>query len=133
MKTRVIGLRDVGAGYTVGYGATWVADSARKIALLPVGYADGYSRRHSRSTGEADGGEVLVRGLRVPVVGRVSMDLTMVDVTDVAGVEVGDEVALLGSQGEQRIDAEEMGRVRSTVAYEVVCGVGARVRRVGVE
>jgi alanine racemase len=137
-KTRVIGLRDVPAGGTVGYGGTWIADSARKIALLPVGYADGYSRRLSRSSGNADGAEpeggfVLLRGHCAPVVGRVSMDLTMVDITNIPGVEAGDEVALLGQQGEEKITAEEMARVRQTIPYEVLCGVGARVRRVAVE
>jgi alanine racemase len=76
---------------------------------------------------------VLIRGSRAPVVGRVSMDLTMVDVTDVPGIEVGDEAALLGQQGEERITAEEMARVRQTIPYEVLCGVGARVKRVEVE
>jgi alanine racemase len=137
-KTRVIGLRDLPPGYTVGYGATWVTGSARKIALLPVGYADGYSRRNSRTNvtendANAAGGEVLVRGHRAPVVGRVSMDLTMIDVTDIPGVEVGDEVALLGQQDSESITAEEMGRVRATIPYEVLCGVGARVKRVAVE
>lgn len=135
-KTRIIGLRDGNAGDTVGYGATWRLDARRRIALLPVGYADGYSRRHSgmNVTGTvANGGDVLVRGRRAPVVGRVSMDLTMIDVTDVPGAETGDEVALLGEQSGERITAEEMARVRQTVAYEVLCGVGARVKRVAVE
>lgn len=136
-KTRVIGLRDAHAGDVVGYGATWRLAGRRKIALLPVGYADGYSRRLSRGNkdlADADsGGDVLVRGQRAPVIGRVSMDLTTIDVTDIPEVEVGDEVALLGVQVEERISADEMARVRGTVSYEVLCGVGARVRRVAVE
>jgi alanine racemase len=136
-KTRVISLRDIVPGDSVGYGATWIATEKQKIALLPVGYADGYSRRHSRGNvtdqDKNTGGDVLVRGQRAPVVGRVSMDLTMVDVTNIEGVEIGDEVALLGRQGEEHISAEEMGRVRETFPYEVLCGVGARVKRVGVE
>lgn len=137
-KTRVIGVREVSPGDTVGYGATWVADAQRKIALLPVGYADGYSRRNSRTNvtdtdTHAVGGDVLVRGKRAPVIGRVSMDLTMVDITGIPGVEIGDEVALIGSQQNESITADEMARVRQTVSYEVLCGVGARVKRVAVE
>jgi alanine racemase len=132
-KTRIISLRDVSAGDTIGYGGTFVAKERSRIALLPVGYADGYSRRNSRGTGELEGGEVLVRGQRAPVVGRVSMDLTMVDVSAIPGAEVGDEAALLGHQGEERITAEEMARVRQTIPYEVLCGVGARVKRVAVQ
>ena len=136
-KTRILGIREISAGDTVGYGATWTAKSPRRIALLPVGYADGYSRRMSRANvTESDtntGGDVLLRGKRAPIVGRVSMDLTMVDVTDIPGAEIGDEVALLGAQDHEAITADEMGRLRQTVSYEVLCGVGARVKRVAVD
>jgi alanine racemase len=138
-KTRVIGLRDGHAGDTVGYGGTWRLEGQRRIALLPVGYADGYSRRLSRGnvTGSAtntpDGGEILVRGRRAPVIGRVSMDLTTVDVTEIPDVEVGDEVVLLGVQDEERISADDIARARGTISYEVLCGVGARVKRIAVE
>jgi alanine racemase len=138
-KTRVVALHNLGAGDTVGYGATWVAPGPRRVALLPVGYADGYARAMSWSnvsvtaSEEPTGGEVLIRGRRAPVLGRVSMDLTVVDVTEIAGVEVGDEVALLGMQQDERVSAEELAHHRGTIAYEVLCGVGARVRRVSVE
>jgi alanine racemase len=140
-KTRVVALHRLEAGDTVGYGATWVAPGPRHVALLPVGYADGYSRSMSwanvtaSNVGDTDQpvGEVLVRGHRAPVLGRVSMDLTVVDVTGIPGVEVGDEVALLGAQDGERVSAEEMAQWRGTIAYEVLCGVGARVRRVAVE
>jgi alanine racemase len=136
-KTRVIGIREISAGDAVGYGATWTAKSQRRIALLPVGYADGFSRRMSGgNVTESDtnsGGSVLLRGRRAPIVGRVSMDLTTIDITDIPSVEVGDEVALLGAQENESITADEMGRLRQTVSYEVLCGVGARVRRVAVE
>jgi len=135
-KTRVIGLRDGHAGDRVGYGGSWRLESQRRIALLPVGYADGYSRRLSSANvtdSVTEGGDVLIRAQRAPVIGRVSMDLTMVDVTDIPDVEIGDEVVLIGVQGESRISAEEMARVRGTISYEVLCGVGARVRRVAVD
>jgi len=124
-KTRVTSLREVGAGTPVGYGETFRAPAAgARLALLPVGYADGFRRELSGR------GVVLVRGCRVPVVGRVSMDQTMVDVTSLPGVEVGNEVVLLGSQGEERISAAEMAGWCGTIPYEVLCGIGERVGRV---
>ncbi len=143
-KTRVVALHNLAVGDTVGYGATWVAPGPRRVALLPVGYADGYSRAMSWSNitssveEEPTGGEVLIRGKRAPVLGRVSMDLTVVDVTEIGssgggGAEVGDEVVLLGAQQEERVSAEELARHRRTISYEVLCGVGARVRRVAVD
>lgn len=143
-KTRVVALHDLVRGNTVGYGATWVAPGPTRVALLPVGYADGYSRSLSHAnvpeppvSTAADHpdaiGQVLVRGHRAQVLGRVSMDLTVVDVTNIPGVEIGDEVALLGVQHPERVSAEEMAEWRGTVAYEVLCGVGARVRRVAVD
>jgi alanine racemase len=94
------------------------------IATLPVGYADGYVRHFSNRS------QVLIRGQRAPVVGRVCMDLCMVDATEVAGAEVGDEVVLLGKQGQQNILAEELAQLAGTIHYEVVCAVSARVPRV---
>src|SRR5262249_41602242 len=106
------------------YASTWRAPGGALIAPRPIGSAEGYNRRYSNRA------QVLVRGRRAPVVGRVCMDMSMVDVTDVPGVSVGDEVVLLGSQGAERITAEELADLAQTVHYEVICAVGARVPRV---
>lgn len=126
-KTRVVSVREIPAGATVGYDATFTAQRPTRLALLPVGYADGLNRLLSNQ------GQVLVRGQRVPIAGRISMDHTSVDVTDVAGVEVGDEVVLIGTQQEERITAAEMAELTGTIAYEVLCDIGARVPRTAVD
>src|SRR5262249_3287038 len=123
-KTAVVHLKRVPAGTPISYGSTWRAPRPSTIATLPVGYADGYIRHFSNRA------EVLIRGRRAPVVGRVCMDLCMVDITDVAGVEMGDEVVLLGKQGDERIPADELAQLAGTIHYEVLCGVSARVPRV---
>jgi alanine racemase len=123
-RTQIVRLKDLEAGESVGYGLTFRTARPSRIATLPVGYADGYHRRLSNQ------GEVLVRGRRVPVIGRVSMDLVTIDVTDIADAAIGDEVVLLGRQGEDEISAEEIAAKIGTISYEVFCGVGARVPRV---
>jgi alanine racemase len=123
-KTAVIHLKRVPAGTPISYGSTWRAPRESLIATLPIGYADGYSRRYSNRA------QVLVRGRRANVVGRVCMDMSMADVTDIPGVEAGDEVVLLGAQGAERIPAEELAELAQTIHYEVICAVGARVPRV---
>ena len=125
-KTAVVHLKTVSPGTAVSYGGTWTAQRPTRIATLPVGYADGYPRRLSNR------GQVLVRGQRAPLVGRVCMDLCMVDVTDVAGAALGDEVVLLGRQGSEEVGAVELAGWLETIPYEVLCGVGARVPRVAV-
>jgi len=122
--TAISQIRDVGAGDAVSYGGLWVAPSRRRIATLPVGYADGYPRR---LTGSA---EVLVRGRRVPVVGAVCMDMAMVDVTDVPEASLGDEAVLLGEQGNERITARELADRAGLIEYEITCGISKRVPRV---
>lgn len=122
-KTGVMHLKRVAEGTAVSYGGTWVARRPSVIATLPIGYADGFSRVYS---GKAS---VLVHGRRAPVVGRVTMDMCMIDVTELADVKVGDEVVILGTQGEQRIDAEELAQLGQTLHYEVLCSLGARVPR----
>ncbi|MDQ1694150.1 MAG: alanine racemase, partial [Acidobacteriaceae bacterium] len=122
-KTSISALRTVPAGEPVSYNASFRATRPTRIALLPVGYADGYNRLLSNS------GEVLVRGQRAPVAGRVTMDQIMIDVTEIADVAIGDEAVLLGQQGSQRIDADEMAAHARTIAYEVLCAIGARVPR----
>ncbi|HVE73265.1 MAG TPA: alanine racemase [Thermoanaerobaculia bacterium] len=119
-RTAVARLKELPPGHAIGYGTTFTTKRASLIATLPVGYADGYNRRLSNR------GEVLVRGQRAPVVGRVSMDLTTVDVTDVEGVSAGDDVVLLGDG----ITAEELAAKLDTISYEVFCNVSARVPRV---
>lgn len=126
-KSRVIQVRTVPPGIPVSYGCTYVTKERRTIATIPVGYDDGYSRLLSNN------GEVLIHGRRVPVVGRVCMNLTMMDVTGVEGVTVGDEVVLLGAQGKERITAEEIAARIGTINYEVYCTIGKSNRRVYID
>lgn len=123
-KTTVVHLKSVPTGTPISYGSTWTAPRPSRIATLPVGYADGWSRLLSNR------GAVLVRGRRAPVVGRVCMDLCMVDVTDIPGAEVGDEVVLIGRQGAEVQDAHQLAALQNTIAYDVLCAIGARVPRV---
>ncbi len=122
-KTQVASVKSVPAGTCVGYGCTFRAARASRIAVLMVGYADGF-RRHLSNRGAA-----LVRGKRAPVVGRVCMDMTMIDVTDIEGVQPGDEVVLIGKQGAEEIRAEEVARIAGTNNYEMVTTISARVER----
>jgi len=123
-KTRILQLKRVPAGYSLGYGRTFITDRESLIATLPLGYADGYHRLLSNRA------HALVRGFKAPVVGRVSMDLTMLDVTAIADVKQGDEVVLLGRQGEAEITADEMAGWAETISYEVLTSIGARVPRI---
>jgi alanine racemase len=123
-KTQVAQVKTLPPGSYVGYGNTYRTADEERIAVLPVGYADGF-RRAPRQWGE-----VLVRGQRAPIVGRVSMDQTMIDVTHISGVRQGDEVVLIGRQGTQRITAEEVAEQLGTINYEVVSEILARVPRV---
>jgi alanine racemase len=117
-KTRVMDVRGVKGGETVGYNATFTAPSAMRVALLPVGYADGL-RRELSGTNARPGGWVMVGGRRANIVGRVSMNLTMVDVTAIDGVRVGDEVVVLGDG----VTADDHARIAGTISYEILCGV----------
>jgi alanine racemase len=123
-KSAILQLKTVSQGSSISYGQTFVTQRESKIASLPVGYADGYHRLLSNR------GCVLIRGQRAPIVGRVCMDLTMVDVTDIAGVEQGDEVVLLGRQGVGAISADEMARWAETISYEIFTSISARVPRI---
>lgn len=127
LHSRISLLKWVPPGETIGYGCTFEASRRSLIATLPVGYHDGYMR------GLSNRGHVIVRGKHAPVVGRVSMDLTLIDVTDVPGVEVDDQTTLLGwnrSIPDLRITAEELARIVGTLSYEVTCGIGERVPRI---
>ncbi len=123
-KTEVISLKKFPQGTPLSYGATFKTTRPSLIAVIAVGYADGYSRLLSNR------GEVLIHGKRAPVVGRVCMDLTLVDVTDLPEVNLGDEAVLLGEQGTERITAEELAEKTSTISYEIFCSVSARVPRI---
>jgi alanine racemase len=123
-KTRVLQLRRLTRGSSIGYGRTFKTKRDSLIATLPVGYADGYQRLFSNRAC------VLVRGERAPVVGRVSMDLTTVDVTDIRKVQQGDEVVLLGRQGDAEISADEMAAWANTISYEILTSIGVRVPRI---
>jgi len=114
----------VPAGVPISYGRTFVTKRESLIATIPIGYADGYNR------GLSNRGEAIVRGKRVPVAGRVCMDMTMLDVTEVAGVAAGDEAVLIGSGGNERISADDIAAKTGTIAYEVLCGISGRVPRV---
>jgi alanine racemase len=124
-KTRVLGLREVTAGDTVGYNAIFTAERPMRLALLPVGYSDGLRRELSGWNAQASGW-VMVKGQRAAIVGRVSMNLTVVDVTAIPGVAVGDEVVVLGDG----VTADDHARLAHTIAYEIVCGVRAEARLV---
>jgi alanine racemase len=123
-KTRVVQVKRVPAGVGVSYGHTFVTPRPSAIGVLAVGYADGYRR------GLQHGGEVMIRGRRAPVVGAVCMDLTMVDLTEVPGAAIGDEVILWGGAGEAMISVNDIARLAQTISYEMLCTVGKRVPRV---
>ncbi|HEU4533125.1 MAG TPA: alanine racemase [Polyangiaceae bacterium] len=128
-KARVAHVNDVPLGETVGYGCAYYASQPRRVATLPVGYYEGFDRGLS-GLGPEGGGVVLVGGRPAPVVGRVAMNMCMVDVTRVPGVRVGDEVVLIGRQGEARASAEAMAERLGTINYEVVTRIAASVPRV---
>jgi alanine racemase len=122
-KARISSLREIAPGMSAGYGATYTARQRTRLALLPAGYADGLSRLLSNR------GWALVRGRRAPIAGRISMDQTMVDVTEIPGVAVGDEAVLIGEQGGERITADNIAELTGTIPYEVLCAIAARVPR----
>jgi alanine racemase len=124
LHSRVVMLKTVPAGTSLGYGCTFKTERESRIATIPLGYADGLRRAHSNN------GRVIVRGRFAPIAGRVSMDLTIIDVTDVPDVKLGDEVILIGEQSGSRITAEDVAGQIGTISYEIVTGVSSRVPRV---
>lgn len=124
LRTRIWQLKEVPAGQAISYGQTFVTKRHSRIAVLPIGYADGYDRSLSNRAA------VLVRGRRAPVVGRVCMDLTLADVTDIPGAQVDDEVTLWGRDGDSQIAVEEVAQWQDSIPYEVLTRVGKRVPRV---
>jgi alanine racemase len=122
-KTRILSLRNFGANQALGYGATYVTKAPAHVAVLPVGYADGYNRQLSNR------GRVILREHYAPILGSISMDLTLVDVTGIPGVSVGDEVILLGTCDGLSIDALEHARLANSSPYEILCNISKRVPR----
>lgn len=123
LHTRIANLKIVPQGETLGYSRTFQTARNSLIATVPIGYHDGYPRALSNI------GRVIIRNQLAPVVGRISMDWTIIDVTDIAGVEVNDEVKLIGSGGDLEITAEELAALSGTISYEITCGINRRVWR----
>jgi alanine racemase len=124
LKVRISHVKEIEAGQSVSYGRKFIAEKKTKIASLPIGYADGYTRMLS---GKA---EALIKGKKVPVVGRICMDQCMIDVTGIDNVNVGDEVVLFGKQDGNFIHIDELANKLGTINYEIVCMIGKRVPRV---
>ncbi len=124
LKSRIIHLKAVPAGFAVSYGMTHTTEKPTTIATIPVGYADGYNRRLSNR------GCMLVNGVRAPIVGRVCMDLTMLDVGHISDVNLEDEVVIIGRQGTESVTADEIAGMLGTINYEVTSAITARVPRV---
>ncbi len=123
-ETKVVDVKNINKGDSISYGRTFIADKPMKIAVLPIGYADGYHRYLSNK------GWVIINGYRARVVGIVCMDQVMVDVTHIPAVKPGDKAVLIGKQGEESITAEELACLGDTISYEVLTGIGYRVPRV---
>jgi alanine racemase len=123
LKTRVVFIKDIGPGRTISYGRTFTAPKPMRVATLAIGYGDGYSRELSNR------GDVLIRGRRARILGTVTMDQTMVDVTDIPDARVGDEAVLIGRQGGEAITVAELAARIGTIPYIVTCSISKRVIR----
>ena len=123
IKSHIIHLKEVPAEFRISYGSTYKTSRPTNIATVPIGYADGYNRLLSSR------GSMLVRGIRAPIVGRICMDFTMIDVGQVPDVQVGDEVVILGRQGKEEITADAVAGLLNTINYEVVSSITSRVKR----
>jgi alanine racemase len=124
VRTRIVHLKDIPTGARVGYGGVWRAPRPSRLATVPVGYDDGVDWRLGNR------GHVLVHGRRAPIVGRISMDYTTVNVSHIPTARLGDRVTLIGRDGNRRIRAEDLARMARTIPYEVTCSIGKRVHRV---
>jgi len=127
IKTRILSIRNVPSRTPISYGRTFITKRPSRIGVIPLGYADGYNRLFSNNA------DVLVKGKRVPVIGRVCMDLTMTDLTDVKGAKEHDEVVIIGRQGNESITAEELAFRSNTISYEILTTLGNRSKRTYVE
>jgi len=123
-KTRVALIKEFPQGYSIGYGRSYITTKPTKIATIPVGYGDGYERILSNQ------GEALIRGKRAPIVGNISMDMCTIDVSHIGDCRIGDEVVLMGSQGNECISADEVAGKVKTISYEILCALGKRAPRV---
>jgi alanine racemase len=124
-KTRIVLIRAMPAGHGISYGRTFITPKRMRVATLAGGYADGYPRHLSNT-----GASVLVRGQRCTLLGRVTMDLIMIDVSHLLDAAVGDEVVLMGRQGDEEISCTELADRAQTITWEITTRIGARVRRV---
>lgn len=124
VKSTIIQVKEVLAGFKVSYGSTYETTKRTSIATVPIGYADGYSRLLSSR------GFMLVHGQRAPIIGRVCMDMTLIDVGHIPNVNIEDEVVVLGKQGNEEVTADEIARIASTINYEIVSAITARVPRI---
>ena len=124
MKTRVVQVKTLPAGECISYGCTYTTEKETKVATLCAGYADGVTRVLSNN------GEVLIRGKRAKIIGRVCMDQFMVDVTDIPDVEAGDTATIFGTDGEETISVDEIAKKATTINYEIICNINSRVTRV---
>jgi alanine racemase len=123
LKSKVIYLKEVEAGRSISYGREYITDKRRKIATVPIGYADGYTYLLTHKA------RVLIKGRFAPVIGRICMDQIMVDTSKIGNVAVGDEVILIGRKGKNRITTEELAKLAGTIPYEILCGISQRVKR----
>ncbi len=124
LKTRVIHTKTIGAGFKISYGSTYETSKPTTVVTVPVGYADGLNRLLSSR------GSMLLHGVKIPIIGRICMDHTMLDAGNIQGTKIGDEVVILGKQGNQCISADDIASKINTINYEVVCMVTSRVRRI---
>lgn len=124
VKANIVQLKKVGPDFSVGYGRRFISKRDSLIATIPLGYADGYPRPYSAFA------EVLIRGTRAPIAGNICMDQCMIDVTDVPGVQQGDEVILMGTDGKNTILADDIGKTTGTINYEIVCAFGQRLPKI---
>jgi alanine racemase len=124
LKSRIVFIKNVPAGRKISYGGTYITRQPSRIATIPIGYGDGFSRQLSNK------GYILIKGRRIPVVGRVCMDQIMADVTNISSVDIGEDVTLIGSQKKEKINVEEIAHLCNTIPYEVVCWFDNRIPRI---
>jgi len=123
-KTRIVYIKEVPAGFSISYGRTYITEKATKVATIAVGYGHGYNRKLSNKA------EVIIKGKRAKIIGTICMDQCLCDVTDIPEAVIGDEVILIGKQGDQVITADELASKIGTISYEILCGINANVKRI---